>query len=87
MPRTAASDVNPAAFLAGSGAKWLFFGIYLVLTVFLFRDFLFSDSMLYGNDTNPDGVYTRQYYKDFHREYGGVPRWNQIGRASCRERV
>ncbi len=69
---------NPAAFLAGSGAKWLFFGIYLVLTVFLFRDFIFSDSMLYGNDTNPDGVYTRQFYKEFHHEYGGVPRWNPL---------
>lgn len=77
-PRAAASGGNPAAFLAGSKAKWLFFGIYLVLTFFLFRDFLFSDFMLYGNDTNPDGVYTRQYYKNYHHEYGGVPRWNPL---------
>jgi hypothetical protein len=34
--------------------------------------------MLFGNDTIPDGVYTRQYYKDFHHEFGGVPRWNPL---------
>jgi hypothetical protein len=67
-----------SAFISGPNAKWLFFGIYLMLTVFLFRDFLFSDGMLYGSDTIPDGIYTRQYYKDYHGEFGGIPRWNSF---------
>ncbi len=65
-----------SAFLTGPRAKWVFFALYFVLTVFLFRDFVFSSSMLFGNDTIPDGVYTRQYLKDYHAEYGGIPRWN-----------
>lgn len=67
-----------AGFLAGPKAKWAFFALYGVLTVFLFRDFLFSDTMLFGNDTIPDGVYTRQFYKDHHAEFGGIPRWNPL---------
>jgi len=63
-------------FLSGPKAKWLFFAVYLFVTIFLFRDFLFSDGMLYGSDTIPDGIYTRQYYKDYHAEFGGIPRWN-----------
>lgn len=85
------ADKNPAAaihassersplerFLAGPYAKWAFFAVYLLLTVFIFRGFLFSGGMLFGSDTIPDGVYTRQYYKDFHHEFGGVPRWNPL---------
>jgi len=64
-------------FINGPNAKWLFFGIYLIITIFLFRDFLFNgDAMLYGSDTIPDGIYTRQYYKNYHAEFGGIPRWN-----------
>lgn len=65
-----------SVFLNGPRAKWAFFAVYFILTIFLFRDFVFSGSMLFGNDTIPDGVYTRQYYKDYHAEYGGIPRWN-----------
>lgn len=67
-----------SAFITGSNGKWLFFAIYLILTIFLFRDFLFSDDMLFGSDTIPDGIYTRQYYKDYHEEFGGIPRWNSF---------
>jgi len=70
------NQLPAAGFINGPNAKWFFFAIYLVVTVFLFRDFLFSDGMLYGNDTIPDGVYTRQYYKQYHEEFGGIPRWN-----------
>ena len=63
--------------LRGPQAKWVFCAIYLAVTIFLFRDFLFNrDMMLYGSDTIPDGIYTRQYYKDYHAEFGGIPRWN-----------
>ncbi len=63
-------------FISGPNIKWLFFAVYLFVTIFLFRDFLFSDGMLYGSDTIPDGIYTRQYYKDYHDEFGGIPKWN-----------
>ncbi|MBT4483426.1 MAG: hypothetical protein HOC71_07090, partial [Candidatus Latescibacteria bacterium] len=63
-------------FLSGPKSKWAFFAIYLIVTIFLFRDFLFSDDMLLGLDTIPDGIYTRQYYKEYHAEYGGIPHWN-----------
>jgi hypothetical protein len=65
-----------ASLLGGRNARYLFFGIYFLLTVFLFRDFIFGGGMLFGSDTVPDGVYTRSYYKEYHEEYGGIPRWN-----------
>jgi len=64
------------AFFGGARAKWGFFAFYFLVTVFLFRGFLFSDRMLFGSDTIPDGIYTRKYYKEYHAEYGGVPKWN-----------
>jgi hypothetical protein len=64
------------SFVTGTHARWLYLLIYFCVTVFLFRDFLFNDVMLFGNDTIPDGIYTRQYYRNYHAEYGGIPRWN-----------
>lgn len=64
--------------IGGKRAVWLYAGIYLIVTVFLFRAFIFSDLMLFGNDTIPDGVYTRQFYKDHVAEYGNIPRWNPL---------
>lgn len=71
------SDESPLSrFMNSPRAKWVFFTIYLVITIFLFREFLFGDGMLFGGDTIPDGIYTRRYYKEYHAEHGGVPRWN-----------
>ena len=67
-----------AEFISGDKAKWIFFAVYFIATIFLFRSFLFDDVMLFGSDTVPDGIYTRQYYKDFHAEYGGIPKWNPL---------
>ncbi|MFC1509506.1 hypothetical protein ACFL60_07475 [Candidatus Omnitrophota bacterium] len=65
-------------FISGDKAKWIFFAVYFILTVIVFRSFLFDDVMLLGSDTIPDGIYTRQYYKDYHEEFGGIPRWNPL---------
>ena len=46
--------------IGGRRAVWLYAAIYFIVTVSLFRAFIFSDLMLFGNDTIPDGVYTRQ---------------------------
>lgn len=64
--------------VSGKKAKWIFFTLYFLVTVILFRAFLFDDVMLFATDTIPDGVYTRQYYKDYHEEFGGIPRWNPL---------
>ena len=63
-------------FISGRYAFWAAALIYLILTAFLFNDFLFSGKMLYGSDTIPDGIYTRKYYQEYHEEFGGIPRWN-----------
>ena len=67
-----------AELISGGKAKWIFFAVYFLLTVILFRSFLFDDVMLLGSDTIPDGIYTRKYYKDYHEEFGGIPRWNPL---------
>ncbi len=76
LPRRNTAIESIAGVLSGSNAKWLFFGIYLLLTIILFRDFLFSGDMLFGSDTIPDGIYTRKYYKEYNEQFGGIPRWN-----------
>jgi len=74
-PQDRGKDASLVLF-GGARAKWGFFVFYFLVTVFLFRGFLFSDGMLFGSDTMPDGIYTRKYYKEYHAEYGGVPKWN-----------
>ncbi|MBN1291344.1 MAG: hypothetical protein JXB48_05845 [Candidatus Latescibacteria bacterium] len=67
-----------AELISGDKAKWIFFAVYFIATIILFRSFLFNDVMLFGSDTIPDGIYTRQYYKDFHAQFGGIPKWNPL---------
>lgn len=50
--------------------------LFAVLTLFLFRDFIFSDQMLYGSDTIEAGVMFRTFYVDFVKEYHSIPLWN-----------
>lgn len=70
-------DSTLETFVNGPKAMWLFFALYALVTIVLFRGFIFdSDMMLYGSDTIPDGIYTRQYYRNYHKEFGGIPRWN-----------
>ena len=80
--KTTVPDSAPGGvslFMNGPKAKWLYFAFYFLITIFIFRDFLFdSGTMLFGSDTIPDGVYTRQYYKDYHEQYGGIPKWNPL---------
>ena len=50
--------------------------LYLLLTLLLFREFIFSGGMLYGSDSIPSGVFFRGFYRDFVREYHALPRWD-----------
>ena len=55
---------------------WLPWALFLGLTVFLFRAFVFSDAMLYGSDTLAGGGYAgRWIYERALAELGRVPGW------------
>ena len=76
IPQGGGHMTSVANFVRGPEAKWLYFGIFLLITILLFQEFIFSNDMLFGSDTIPDGIYTRKYYQEYHAEYGGIPRWN-----------
>lgn len=42
----------------------------------VFREFLFSDKMLYGSDTITAGIFFRHFYVDYFTSTGNVPLWN-----------
>lgn len=47
-----------------------------VLTVILFRSFVFSNQMLFGSDTLQAGVFFREFFVDYFKAHGSVPVWN-----------
>ncbi len=51
--------------------------VYLVLTVLLFREFVFSDLMLFGSDTLSLGYMARDFYAEALRTTG-FPLWNPL---------
>ena len=50
--------------------------IFVALTIFLFRDFIFSDGMIFGTDTIAAGVFFRSFYANVVRTYHALPLWN-----------
>lgn len=54
---------------------WLAATTFGAITVFLFRDFIFSDDMLVGGDTLSLGYAARAFFADALRELGRVPGW------------
>ncbi len=50
--------------------------VMIVGIVLLFKDFLFSDNMLYGSDTINAGLFFRHFYVDYVRSFGSVPLWD-----------
>ncbi len=55
--------------------QWLPWTLFLGLTVFLFRAFIFSDAMLYGSDTLAAGYVGRSIYATALAELGRIPGW------------
>ena len=51
-------------------------GIMFVGVVVLFRQFIFSDKMLYGSDTINAGIFFRHFYVEYVKLHGAVPVWN-----------
>lgn len=50
--------------------------IMLLGVVLLFKDFIFSDKMLYGSDTINAGAFFRHFYVEYIKMHGAVPVWN-----------
>ena len=55
--------------------NWLPAVLYVALGLFVFREFVFSDRMLYGGDTLGLGYVARAFYADALRELGTIPDW------------
>jgi len=55
--------------------RWIPAALFVTLGLFLFRDFVFSDRMLFGSDTLGLGYVARAFYDDALRELGTIPRW------------
>jgi len=87
MARTKRGDRSPRVTDAGQqssteGAslpipKWLPPVLYGLVVLWLFRDFVFSDHMLYGSDTLSLGYMARKFYADALR-MGVFPLWNPL---------
>jgi hypothetical protein len=56
-------------------SRWLPFGLFGLVTLALFRDFVFSDAMLVGLDTEGLGYAARAFYADALGR-GNFPGWN-----------
>jgi hypothetical protein len=80
-PGSGAPDGRRAARAAGSEREgpripgWLPPTLFAVLTLFLFRAFVFSDQMLFGSDTLSMGYVVRELYAEALRTLGRVPGW------------
>nr|MBN2278574.1 hypothetical protein [candidate division Zixibacteria bacterium] len=53
-----------------------FAAVMLVGVIILFRQFLFSDKMLFGSDTLNAGLFFRHFYVEYFKAHGSVPVWN-----------
>lgn len=70
-----ASERKPSASGMPDVPRWLAPALYAVLAIFLFRDFVFSDQMLFGGDTLSLGYQVRELYAQALAELGRVPGW------------
>ncbi len=71
----ALSRATPASAGAPAIPGWLPWTVFVGLTVFLFRAFIFSDAMLYGSDTLSGGYASRAIYARALAELGRIPGW------------
>lgn len=56
--------------------KYLPFILFAVLTILMFREFIFSNQMLYGSDTIEAGLMFRSFYANFVKQFHSIPLWN-----------
>lgn len=58
------------------GSPLFSISIYTILIVVLFRDFIFSDKMLFGTDTIQAGIMFETFLADYFGKYLAYPLWN-----------
>jgi hypothetical protein len=71
-------EADPQARAGGDAPSvpvWLPPTLFVVLTLVLFREFVFSDRMLFGNDTLGLGYVARAFYAHALTDLGEFPRW------------
>jgi hypothetical protein len=76
--RRHAEEKGENAALAEAGPRiplWVPASLFLLLTAWLFRAFIFSDKMLYGGDTLSLGYVARAFYAHSLKSFT-FPRWN-----------
>ena len=56
---------------------WAVVSTLVVLATLLFKDFVFSNDMLYGSDTLSLGYMAREFFADLLRN-GVFPMWNPL---------
>jgi hypothetical protein len=52
------------------------FGLMTLALIICFREFIFSDKMLYASDTIQAGIFMRAFYIDYFLQHGSIPGWN-----------
>ena len=84
MAKRKKATPEPARVEAGSASdqrlqipRWVPLVLYGVVTLFLFREFVFSRDMLYGSDTLALGYMVREFYANAVAG-GSFPLWNPI---------
>ncbi len=70
-PRKKSLDIESLPYFVPAA-----FVVILIGLVILFREFIFSNQMLYGSDMIQAGVYFRSFLIDYFAEHGSVPQWN-----------
>lgn len=58
--------------------RWLPASLFVGLTIVLFREFVFSNRMLFGSDTLGLGYVARAFYADALTGLGVFPRWSPL---------
>lgn len=72
-------ETPPKERAAGEGIRlplWVPAAVFSVLTLWLFRAFVFSDQMLVGNDTLSLGFVAREFYAEALKQMRTFPLWN-----------
>ncbi|MFO7810004.1 MAG: hypothetical protein R6V47_01355 [Candidatus Delongbacteria bacterium] len=61
--------------------KYIPYLIFLVITIVLFSEFLFTNRVLFSSDQLESGIFFRKFYADFVMKYGEMPLWDRF--ISC----
>ncbi|MDT8340982.1 MAG: hypothetical protein RQ751_05670 [Longimicrobiales bacterium] len=77
MTRNHSTDGTRDAEAAPALPAWLPHTLFAAVTLWLFRDFVFSSAMLYGGDTEAMGYMARAFYAE-ELARGNFPGWNPL---------